>query len=169
MRTISVVVPCLDEAEALPDTIPVLTSLLASLEKQGKIASESSIYFIDDGSTDDTWAVICRFSKSEPRVHGLKLSRNYGHQKALLAGILNAPGDLVITMDADLQDDPRVVPRMLEAHHLGAEIVFGVRSDRRSDTVFKRASAHAYYKLLRWLGVDMIEGHAEYRLLSRRA
>jgi glycosyltransferase involved in cell wall biosynthesis len=124
---------------------------------------------VDDGSQDRTWATIEALHEHDPRVRGIKLSRNRGHQNALLAGLLTATGDVIVSLDADLQDDLDAIPRMLARHREGAEIVFGVRSRRDGDTLFKRFTAHAYYLLLRHFGVEILPEHADFRLMSRRA
>jgi glycosyltransferase involved in cell wall biosynthesis len=136
---------------------------------KGRVASDSHAIFVDDGSRDRTWNLIEELHRRSPRVRGLKLSRNRGHQNALLAGLLSAPGDIVVSVDADLQDDLAVMGDMVEAYIGGADVVLGVRRDRTSDTAFKRISAQAYYRFLRWMGVEIVYNHADYRLLSRRA
>ena len=165
---LAVVVPCYNEEEVLPETARRLVLLLDQLVAEGLAHESSAIYFVDDGSRDRTWALTQELSAAQPRVHGLKLSRNRGHQNALLAGLFNAPGDVLISVDADLQDDLGVIEQMLVKYRQGAEIVFGVRQSRAKDTVFKRATAEGYYKLLRAMGVDLVFNHADYRLMSRR-
>ena len=165
---LAVVVPCYNEEEVLPETARRLVLLLDQLVAEGLAHESSAIYFVDDGSRDRTWALTQELSAAQPRVHGLKLSRNRGHQNALLAGLFNAPGDVLISVDADLQDDLGVIEQMLVKYREGAEIVFGVRQSRAKDTVFKRATAEGYYKLLRAMGVDLVFNHADYRLMSRR-
>lgn len=165
---LSIVVPCFNEEEVLPETARRLDALLNDLAASGSI-TEGRVYFIDDGSTDRTWDLIDQFAVSNPRIHGIKLSRNCGHQRALLAGLLRAPGDVVVSVDADLQDDLEAIKDMLAAHAQGAEIVYGVRRHRQTDTWFKRVSAEAYYSVLRAIGVQLIFNHADYRLLGRRA
>lgn len=164
---LSIVIPCYNEEEVLPETTQCLNHLLDELIALGSIA-EGCLYFVDDGSTDSTWQLIERYAAASERIHGIKLSRNCGHQKALLAGLLSTPGDIVISIDADLQDDPLAIKDMLAASSAGAEIVYGVRRRRQKDTSFKRISAEAYYSLLRAIGVQLIFNHADYRLLSRR-
>lgn len=165
---LGVVVPCYNEEEVLPETARRLCDLLDDLVRRGLVQADSGIYFVDDGSRDRTWALTCELAARQPRVHGIKLSRNRGHQNALLAGLFNAPGDVLISVDADLQDDLNVIGEMVEHYRQGAEIVFGVRSSRTSDTLFKRATAEGYYALLRRMGVDLVFNHADYRLMSRR-
>lgn len=169
MVTLNLVVPCFNEEEVLPETGRRLLALLDVLVLQGDVASDSAVTFVDDGSQDRTWASIEELHARDPRVHGIKLSRNRGHQNALLAGLLTASGDVIVSLDADLQDDLDAIPRMLAKHREGAEIVFGVRSRRNGDTFFKRFTAHAYYLLLRHFGVEILPEHADFRLMSRRA
>lgn len=167
---ISIVIPCFNEEAVLPETIRRLDALLQKLGDAGKVDTErSGVYFVDDGSRDGTWRVIEEASASNLRVHGIKLSRNCGHQVALLAGLQSAPGDAVISIDADLQDDVGAIEAMVDRFNEGDDIVYGVRNDRQSDTVFKRSTAVAYYKLLDWMGVKVVFNHADYRLMSRRA
>jgi glycosyltransferase involved in cell wall biosynthesis len=166
---LSLVVPCFNEEAVLPETITRLLALLDDLTKRKLIARSSGVTFVDDGSRDATWRLIEAGKAADARIGGLRLSANRGHQHALLAGLLNAPGDVLISLDADLQDDLGAIPRMLEAHAHGAEIVYGVRARREHDTFFKRSSARTYYWLLRKLGVDIIADHADFRLMGRRA
>ena len=163
------VVPCYNEQEVLGETVARLTALLDQMVAQHLVASDSGITFIDDGSTDATWQLIAEAHQRDQRIHGLKLSRNRGHQNALLAGLLSVPGDITVSIDADLQDDLEVIPKMVQAHKDGAEIVYGVRSKRDCDTWFKRTTARGYYRFLRMMGVDIVPDHADFRLLSRRA
>ncbi len=166
---LTIVVPCFNEEEVLPDTIARLGALHASLVAEGLIAPESTVDFVDDGSRDATWSLIEEAARTRPWVRGIKLSRNRGHQNAVLAGMLEADGDAVVTIDADLQDDPSTVREMVRRHLDGAEIVYGVRSGRATDTFFKRFTAEAYYRLLAAFGVDVVFNHADYRLMGRRA
>jgi glycosyltransferase involved in cell wall biosynthesis len=166
---VSIVVPCYDEEEALPETALRLTDLLERLRQDGRIAVDSRIMFIDDGSRDRTWQLIEELSRQDGRVGGIKLSRNRGHQNALLAGLFTADGDVLVSVDADLQDDIRIIEDMLKQHAQGAHIVYGVRDNRASDGVFKRASAQGFYRMIRALGVDSVYNHADFRLMSRRA
>jgi glycosyltransferase involved in cell wall biosynthesis len=167
--TLSVVVPCYNEEEVLPQTATQLQDLIDDMVRKGQIAPDSHVVLVDDGSLDRTWSLIEELHRRSPRVRGLKLSRNRGHQNALLAGLLSAPGDIVVSVDADLQDDLAVMGDMVEAYIGGADVVLGVRRDRTSDTPFKRVTAQAYYRFLRWMGVEIVYNHADYRLLSRRA
>ncbi|WP_114211020.1 glycosyltransferase family 2 protein [Acidisarcina polymorpha] len=163
---LAIVLPCYNEEEVLPETSRRLLLLLDDLSESGLI-EEGSLYFVDDGSEDGTWQFIQSLAASNERVHGIKLSRNYGHQRALLAGLLHAPGDVVISIDADLQDDLTATKSMLSGYASGAEIVYGVRRLRQMDTSVKRVTAEAYYSILRAIGVNLIFNHADYRLLSR--
>lgn len=169
MTRLTIVAPCFNEEEVLPETTARLLALVDDLVRKGRISGDSGITFVDDGSRDATWRLIEEAHARDPRVSGLKLSSNRGHQNALLAGLLNAPGDVLVSIDADLQDDLDAIPRMLDAHAGGAEIVFGVRARRDHDTPFKKRSAWAYYWLLRRMGVDIVPDHADFRLMSRRA
>jgi glycosyltransferase involved in cell wall biosynthesis len=164
---LSIVVPCYNEEEVLPETVRRLNQELDELVALESIA-KGYLYFVDDGSEDSTWRLIENYAATSERIHGIKLSRNCGHQRALLAGLLSAPGDVVISIDADLQDDLAAINEMLAAAAAGAEIVYGVRRERQTDTRFKRVTAEAYYSLLRAIGVQLIFNHADYRLLSRR-
>jgi glycosyltransferase involved in cell wall biosynthesis len=166
---LSLVIPCYNEEEALPHTVPRLEHLMSELISRGKIADDSTIWLVDDGSKDRTWALIDSEARRSDLFVGLKLSRNRGHQNALLAGLLSADGDAVISIDADLQDDLDVIEKMVDAHAAGYEIVYGVRKARDTDTWFKRWTALRYYGLLRSLGVDIIPNHADFRLMGRRA
>ena len=164
-----IVVPCYNEEEVLEETCGRLLALLATLTATGQISPASRVCFVDDGSADRTWALIESLAGKDHRITGIKLSRNRGHQNALLAGLLTAEGDAIISVDADLQDDIDAIPRMIEQLTRGADIVFGVRSRRDNDSVFKRVTAHAFYRLMNWLGAQTIYNHADFRLMSRRA
>ena len=133
------------------------------------VAEQSAIYYVDDGSRDKTWALIEKFSKNNPLVCGIKLSCNRGHQNALWCGLMTVPGDILVSIDADLQDDINVIPKMVNEFVAGNEIVYGVRDSRATDTFFKRFTAEGFYKLMKMMGVDLVFNHADYRLLSRRA
>jgi glycosyltransferase involved in cell wall biosynthesis len=163
------VVPCYNEEEALPLAVPRLAQLMGDLIARGKIAGDSNIWLVDDGSKDATWKLIEAFTRESDLFVGVKLSRNRGHQNALLSGLMSADGDAVISIDADLQDDLSVIEKMVDAHAEGYEIVYGVRKARDTDTWFKRWSALRYYGLLRSLGVDIIPNHADFRLMGRRS
>lgn len=167
--TIGLVIPCYNEEQVLRETATRLLALLTRMQSEDLISADSAVFFVDDGSRDRTWALIEELCAAHPQVCGLKLSRNCGHQNALLCGLLSAPGDALISLDADLQDDLDVIPQMVRAFTGGDEIVYGVRRRRDSDTLFKRLTAEGYYKLMAALKVDLVFNHADYRLLSRRA
>jgi len=169
--TLGIVVPCYNEEEVLPQTKKELAILLNKLIKKGLIKKDSFICFVDDGSKDNTWNLISSFAKESSEIKGLKLSRNCGHQNALLAGLFYAQelSDAVVSMDADLQDDITVVEEMCNKFLQGYEIVYGVRKRRDTDTLFKRTTAEGFYKVMRLMGVEIIENHADYRLMSKRA
>ena len=164
------VIPCYNEEEVLPETTRQLTEKMNDLMARGLIAKESRIVYVNDGSKDNTWALIERYHKENPLVNGVDLSRNRGHQNALLAGLMTVKdeADVVISLDADLQDDIHAIDRVLEKYYEGCEVVYGVRSARQTDTWFKRHSAQAFYKLMKFFGVDIVYNHADYRLMSRR-
>jgi len=166
---LSVVVPCYNEEQVLPETARRLGELLQSLINDDKISPNSHVYFVDDGSQDRTWSVIESLSESHPFVRGIKLSRNRGHQNALLAGLFSADGTVVVSVDADLQDDLSAIRNMLDAYADGNDIVFGVRKRRDVDTIFKKLTAEVYYRVLQVMGVEIVFNHADYRLMSRRA
>ncbi len=166
---LSVVVPCYNESEVLPETTRRLLALLAQLEADGRIGAGSHVLYVDDGSTDDTWSLIAAANAQDARIRGIKLSANRGHQIALMAGLFSAQGDIMVSIDADLQDDLAAIEAMLVACAAGSEVVYGVRAKRGSDTLFKRSSAESYYRLLKLLGVKVVFNHADYRLMTRRA
>jgi len=166
-----IVVPCYNEEEVLPETSKRLKIKMATLVSAGKISSKSRVLFVDDGSKDKTWDIIEQLHKTDSVFSGLRLSRNRGHQNALLAGLLSAKekADMTISMDADLQDDIDAVDEMVDKYLDGCEVVYGVRSKRDTDTFFKRTTAEGYYKVINAMGVEVVFNHADYRLLSRRA
>ena len=166
-----IVVPCYNEEEVLPETARRLQEKMTALIKKEMVSPKSRVLFVDDGSKDSTWEKISSLHQENPLFSGLKLSHNRGHQNALIAGLMTArePADIVISMDADLQDDIEAVDQFLLEYQGGSDIVYGVRSSRTKDTVFKRTTAVGYYKLLRALGVEIVENHADYRLMSKRA
>lgn len=166
---LGIVIPCYNEEPVLPETHRQLTNLLDELIAEECITPDSRVYFVDDGSRDATWHQIEQFSARDPRFGGIKLSRNCGHQRALLAGLMTAEGDVLASLDADLQDDPRAIKGMLKAYAEGSDIVFGVRDSRETDTAFKRLTAQGFYKLMITMGVEVVFDHADYRLMSRRA
>lgn len=166
-----IVVPCYNEEEVLRETAMRLKEKLLKLISEGKTAEDSRIMFVDDGSKDRTWQMIRELSRENRIFTGVSLSRNRGHQNALLAGLMTAreKADMVVSMDADLQDDIDAVDKMVEEYLSGADVVFGVRNKRDKDTFFKRFTAEGYYKLLSAMGCEVVFNHADYRLLSRRA
>lgn len=166
---LSIVVPCYNEEEVLPETSRRLDALLSRMVDAGQIDTASRIYFVDDGSRDRTWTLVAEFADANPRMSGIKLSRNRGHQNALLAGLFTAVGDAVVSVDADLQDDIGVIVEMMEKFSQGAEVVYGVRKKRETDSVFKRMTAEGFYKLMNTMGAETIFNHADFRLMSRRA
>lgn len=168
MIDVSIVVPCYNEEAVLLETTHQLGDLLQQLINEGKVTPNSRLYYADDGSRDRTWEVIESLAESHEFVHGIKLSRNRGHQNALLAGLLTAEGEVIISVDADLQDDLSAIKKMIEFYAAGYDIVYGVRDARKSDTFFKRFTAKAYYHLLNMMGVEIIYNHADYRLMSRQ-
>jgi len=166
---LAIVIPCYNEQSVLPETHRRIGTLLRKLTAAGKISPDSQVYFVDDGSNDGTWELLEALVAKDPRVVGIKLSRNRGHQNALIAGLFTADGDAIVSVDADLQDDLEAVEQMLDRFHAGDEIVYGVRKRRTTDTFFKRAMAQTFYRLLHLLGVESVYNHADYRLMSRRA
>lgn len=166
-----IVIPCYNEEDVLPETVKRLTVKLKDMEEKGIIGQESRMMLVNDGSKDRTWEMIEGFFESNPYVTGVNLSRNKGHQNALLAGLVSAKeyADAVISMDADMQDDIDAVDRFVEEYQKGSQIVYGVRSSRKKDTFFKKYTALGFYRLMAKLGVDLVYNHADYRLMSRRA
>lgn len=166
-----IVVPCYNEEEVLTETTKRLTEKLDTMCKAGIIADTSRIMYVNDGSKDRTWEMIEEFYESNKYVTGVNLSRNRGHQNALLAGLMTAKeyADAVISMDADLQDDIDVIDKFVEEYNNGAEIVYGVRSSRKKDSFFKKHTALAFYRMMARMGVDLVYNHADYRLMSKRA
>ncbi len=165
------VIPCYNEQEVLPETSKRLKEKLSTLVKAGKIDPESRIIFVNDGSKDRTWEIIRRLHEEDPVFGGVNLSRNRGHQNALLAGLMTVKdhADMAISMDADLQDDINAIDEMVEKYLNGIDIVYGVRSSRAKDTFFKKATAEGFYKLMNTMGVNTVFNHADYRLMSKRA
>lgn len=169
--TFYLVVPCYNEEAVLPVTAPQFMDKLAALYADGRISDHSRVLFVDDGSRDNTWSIISALAEEHDWVEGLSLSRNRGHQNALLAGLMTAKerADVTVSIDCDGQDDLNAIDKMLEEYEDGCDVVYGVRADRSSDTAFKRGSARGFYRLQRWLGVETVYDHADYRLMSRRA
>lgn len=173
LMKLAVVAPCYNEEEMLPVSAPKLISLMETLVAEGRIDPESFLLFVNDGSRDTTWSIISRLHEERPMCHGLDLSRNVGHQNAIMAGMfaaVEAPelADAVITIDVDLQDPLECIPEMIDAYYAGYEVVYGVRSSRESDSFLKRFSAESFYKLQSTLGVKTIFNHADFRLITRR-
>lgn len=170
-NTLYIVVPCYNEEEVLPETARRLGDKLHAMMQAGKISPRSRVLFVNDGSKDQTWGVITRLHRQDHLLCGVNLSRNRGHQNALLAGLMTAKdkADMVISMDADLQDDVDAAEEMVDKYLNGADIVYGVRSSRKTDTFFKRTTAEAFYRLMNLLGAETVFNHADYRLMSRRA
>jgi glycosyltransferase involved in cell wall biosynthesis len=170
---LSMVIPCYNEEPVISQTAAVLEDRLTALMNAGDISSSSFVLFVDDGSSDRTWGIIEELHAKNPTLYrGLKFSHNRGHQNAVYAGLIAAlqrDCDAAISMDADLQDDPDAIGRMVDSYRAGNEIVFGVRNNRENDTVFKHFTAEAFYKLMTWMGTDTIPDHADFRLMSRTA
>ena len=170
-NTLFVVIPCYNEEEVLPETSKRLKEKILSLIGQGKISATSRIVFVNDGSKDRTWEIICKLHESDPVFSGINLSHNRGHQNALLAGLMTVADDasMIISMDADLQDDINAMDEMVDKYLEGCDIVYGVRNARKTDSFFKRFTAEGFYRFMRFLGVETVYNHADYRLMSRRA
>lgn len=170
-NVLTIVVPCYNEEEVLPETVKELGNILNNLITQSKVSSLSKILFVNDGSKDKTWQLISQYTKQYDYVTGIKFSRNYGHQNALLAGMSVAVkySDMIITIDADLQDDVNAIPEMVNKYLQGYDVIYGVRNSRKTDTFFKRRTALAFYALMGKLGVRLVPDSADYRLLSKRA
>lgn len=168
---LTIVIPCYNEEDVFAETAKQLTAVLDDLTADKLISAESKLLFVDDGSTDRTWPLIAMESTRNRYVTGLKLARNSGHQKALLAGLDKAKqkSDCVISIDADLQDDISAIRRFIEKYHEGYEIVYGVRRSRKTDTWFKRTTAAWFYRIMNKLGIQLIDNHADFRLLNKRA
>lgn len=166
---LGIVIPCFNEEEVFPETALRLTNLLEGLIAEERITPSSRVIFVDDGSSDGTWTLIEELACINPHVAGIKLSRNRGHQNALLAGLFTAEGDILVSVDADLQDDIGVIPDMLTQYERGMDVVYGVRKDRSSDSLFKRYTAQGFYRLMSALGAESVYNHADFRLMSRRA
>lgn len=166
-----IVVPCYNEEAVLPETSKRLKEKLTGLIEGEKVSEKSRILFVNDGSKDRTWELICQLHASDPTFSGVDLTRNRGHQNALLAGLMTAKErcDMAISMDADLQDDVDAIDRMVEEYCAGCDIVYGVRSSRKKDTFFKRFTAEGFYRVMNAMGAETVFNHADYRLMSRRA
>ena len=171
MQRLIIVVPCYNEEEILPYSIEKLTGVIKNLIEKSKIASNSGILFVNDGSRDGTWEIIQNEYAKNPYVYGLGLAGNVGHQNALFAGLQTAAEicDFSISIDADLQDDIEVIEQMIDEYLSGADIVYGVRSERKTDTFFKRFTAQLFYRIMEMMGVKTVYNHADFRLMSARA
>lgn len=170
-KILYLVVPCYNEEQVLPETVKELTIKLNSMIDSGLVSDKSRMVFVNDGSRDKTWELIETYHEENPLVLGIKLSRNRGHQFAVLAGLMTVKDrcDMAITMAADLQDDIDVIDEFVKQHYDGCEIVYGVRNSRETDTFFKRFTAEGFYKLMSGMGVDIVFNHADYRLMSKTA
>ena len=170
-KIIWLVIPCHNEQEVLPETSRQLEEIMRGLIKKDKISDKSKIAFVNDGSKDNTWNIITDLHEKNPMFTGINLAHNKGHQNALLAGLMTAKdyADAAISLDADLQDDVGVIEQFIDKFNEGKDVVYGVRSTRATDTVFKRSTAHAFYKLMKAMGADTLQDHADYRLMSKRA
>ncbi|WP_338209173.1 glycosyltransferase family 2 protein [Lactiplantibacillus paraxiangfangensis] len=168
---LTIIVPCYNEEEMLPTSAKVLGEILQKLIQSNQLNRDSCVLFVDDGSSDRTWTLIKALEQQSPLYCGLKFSRNFGHQNALMAGmkVAGATSDAVITIDADLQDDPTVIPEMVARFKARSDVVLGVRNDRSSDSRFKRWTAETFYTVMRKIGVQLVPDHADFRLLSQRA
>lgn len=171
MKSIWLVIPCYNEQEVLGETSSQLKTIMLSMIERGKISKSSKIAFVNDGSKDSTWEIINGLCDSDPIFAGINLSRNRGHQNALLAGLMTAKehADAAISLDADLQDDVDVIEQMVDNFLAGDDVVYGVRSSRKTDTFFKRFTAESFYKFMKLMGVEVVYNHADYRLMSKRA
>ena len=171
MKTIYLVLPCYNEEAVLHEPSSRLKVKMNQLISENKISKDSRVTFVDDGSKDNTWSIIEELKESDELFAGVKLSRNRGHQNALLAGLMTVKDycDAAISLDADLQDDINVIDKFIDRFIDGCDVVYGVRSDRKTDTVFKRTTAQGFYKVMKLLGVDIVYNHADYRLMSKRA
>lgn len=170
-QVLYLVIPCYNEQEVLPETSRRLFEKMHSLMDRGMISTDSKIMFVNDGSKDRTWEMIEELHNEDPIYQGVKLSRNRGHQNALLGGLMTARdyADMVISLDADLQDDIEVIDQFVEKYYEGCEIVYGVRSARDTDTFFKKFTAEGFYKIINMMGGEVVFNHADYRLMSKRA
>lgn len=170
MKVLYIVVPCYNEEEVLEETTKQLKEKMKNLIKDKKISKESRVMYVNDGSKDNTWKMIEEISEKEKLFTGISLSRNRGHQNALLGGLMTAKNyaDIVISMDADLQDDINAIDEMIDKYYEGADIVYGVRSARKTDTWFKKTTAEVFYKFMKMMGADIVYNHADYRLASKR-
>lgn len=166
-----IVIPCYNEEEVLPVTAPMFLDKLKTLTAAGKISYDSRVLFVDDGSRDKTWQVISELAAKDVHFTGIRQSRNRGHQNAVLAGLMEAKDrcDITISIDCDGQDDIDAMDKMVDEYLAGCEIVYGVRSSRATDSVFKRGTAHMFYRFMGVMGAEVVYDHADYRLVSARA
>ena len=168
MKKLLIVIPCYNEEEVLHSTFPVMSKLLQNMIDQKLISPDSRAHFVNDGSRDKTWEILSEECAKNPLFEASKLSRNFGHQGAILAGMYDNDADLYCTIDADLQDDPNCIIEMVKKIDQGNDVVYGVRKKRDTDTFFKRFTAQAFYKLMSWLGVKVIYNHADFRMMTKR-
>ncbi len=169
MKKLAIILPCYNEEEILSQTIKTMSALLAKMIKTGKISKESLLCFVNDGSRDKSWDIIKKACLKNPNISAVNLSKNFGHQGAILAGMYEVSADVYVTIDADLQDNPNCIPEMLKNINSGCDIVYGVRDSRQTDSFFKRTTAVIYYRLLKLLGVNIVYNHADFRMMTRRA
>lgn len=171
LPSLYIVIPCYNEQDVLPITAPMFLDKIESLISQGLCSENSKVLFVNDGSKDDTWNIICGLAKNNPKFKGINLSRNRGHQNALLAGLMHAKErcDVTISIDCDGQDDINAMDEMMRQFNDGCDVVYGVRSKRDTDTFFKRFTAESFYKFMRLMGAETVFNHADYRLMSKRA
>ena len=171
MEKLAIVVPCYNEEQVLQLTNTSLLGIIENLIQKGKIDSDSFIFYVDDGSKDNTWNIIEKFYKENKHTNGLKLAGNVGHQNALTSGLIAVKdvADIIISIDADLQDDINMIEAMVDKYHEGNDIVYGVRNDRRTDSFFKRNTAKLFYKTMKIMGIKSVYNHADFRLMSKRA
>lgn len=168
MKKLLIVIPCYNEEEVLPSTFSTMSKLLHNMIDQKLISPDSRAHFVNDGSRDKTWEILSQECAKNPLFEASKLSRNFGHQGAILAGMYDNDADLYCTIDADLQDDPNCIIEMVKKIDQGNDIIYGVRKKRDTDTFFKRFTAQAFYKLMSWLGVKVIYNHADFRMMTKR-
>jgi len=169
MNKLAIIIPIFNEEEILNKSVKEFLKILENLIISKKVSKDSCIVFVDDGSRDSSWKIIENIVENNSNVKGIKLSRNFGQQNAILAGLFSINADMFITVDVDLQDDINIIPLMVEEFLKGNDIVYGVRKSRKEDTFFKRFTAESFYKLMVLMGVNIIPNHSEYRLLSKRA
>lgn len=170
MKTLYIIIPCYNEEKVLPITAPMFLKKIQQLHEAGLISDKSRVLFVDDGSRDDTWDIISSLARQDKHYTGIRQSRNRGHQNAVLAGLMEAKDkcDITISIDCDGQDDINAMDEMVKEYLDGCEVVYGVRSERKTDTFFKRFTAEGFYKFLKWMGADVVFNHADYRLISSR-